>query len=384
MERRLTQPRVDSKRRGTSAPETHAPDPVSWVSNLAPYDPVSSLAKIWDKPKQTPFKLDWNESTIPPSPRVYESIVTFLSHSNHLNWYPELGSRGLSDCISDYVGLPSENILVSNGSDDALELVCKTFLGPDDRILVPMPTYTHFLVYVEARGAHVEPFYSNDVYDADIQGLKKALTKDTRLVYLVSPNNPTGVTYDSDEVSELCEAYPDTLFLVDEAYYEFYGASVVQLVQQYSNLVVTRTFSKCFGIAGLRMGYLCTSTGVMTHLKKVFNPKSVNRLGQIAAMACLSDLPYYEEYAEEVRLAGQLFKLEMKKRGLELKTTPANFAMLKVPNPIRFCQLLEDEGVYVRDRSTQPRLEGCVRISIPNIEQTQELIRRIDRVLDLM
>lgn len=384
MERRLTYPVVEKERQGRSAPQPEAPAPVSWVNDLAPYDPVSSLVKIWNKPAQTPFKLDWNESTIPPSPKVYEAIVSFLSHSNHLNWYPELGSRGLAECLSEYVDLPSENILVSNGSDDALELVCKTFLGPGDKVVVPMPTYTHFLVYVQARGALVEPFYSNDIYDADTDGLSNVLTQDTRLAYLVSPNNPTGVTYSSEEVSQLCESYPGTLFVVDEAYFEFHGASVVQLVQQYSNLVVTRTFSKCFGIAGLRIGYLCAATDTMTHLKKLFNPKSVNRLGQIAAMACLSDLPYYEAFVQEVALSRKLLKLELEKRGLKVRTTPANFILLKVPDPVNFCSLLEEEGVYIRDRSTQPRLEGYVRISVPNVAQTQELIQRIDKVLDRM
>jgi len=363
------------------AREPENPCPVRWLENLSPYDPVSSLVKIWEKPNQDPLKLDWNESTIPPSPKVYEAIVSFLSHSNHLNWYPELGSSSLCAAISDYVGLSAENILVTNGSDDALELVCKAYLGPSDRVVVPMPTYTHFLVYVEARGAEVVPFDPADIFDPETDRLCGFLTADTKLVYLVSPNNPTGITYSEEEVEKLLTVYPGTLFIVDEAYFEFHGESVAALVENHDNIVVTRTFSKCFGIAGLRIGYLCAGAGIMNQLKKLFNPKSVNRLGQIAAMACLSDLPYYGAFVDEVGRARELFREEMARRGMEVRTTPANYVLMKVPDPVGFCEALVEEGVYIRDRSQLARMENYVRISIPTVAQTTELIRRVDRAL---
>jgi histidinol-phosphate aminotransferase len=369
---------VETETRETTA----SPDPVEWVEGIAAYQPVSSLDRIWANPSQVPLKLDWNESSIPPSPKVYQAIVQFLSHSNHLNWYPELGSRSLADALSDYVRLPADSILVTNGSDDALDLICKTYLGPHDKVLVPMPTYTHFLVYVEARGARIASFHSSDLFDADIDALDRAVTHDTKLVYLVSPNNPSGVTYATEDVARLCANHPNTVFIVDEAYHEFYGRSVAPLVPEYANLVVTRTFSKCFGIAGLRVGYLMAGPGMMAQLKKLYNPKSVNRVGQIAALACLSDLPYYQRYVEEVTAARTLLRTELARRNLELIPTPANYALLKVPDPERFCNLLACEGVYVRDRSSLPRLEGYVRISIPTVAQARDLIDRIDRVLD--
>jgi histidinol-phosphate aminotransferase len=370
-----------------SVDEPHAesavkPAPVKWLDQLAPYDPVSSLKKIWDRPGQEPLKLDWNESTIPPSPKVYQSIVSFLSHSNHLNWYPELGSANLCEAIADYVSLVPGNVMVTNGSDDALELICKTYLGPGDRVVAPIPTYTHFLVYVQARGAELAFFEPADIFSPEIDGLMGFITPETRLVYLVSPNNPTGVTYSQAEVERLLKAFPGTMFIVDEAYHEFHGESVVGLVSRYDNLVVTRTFSKCFGIAGLRMGYLCTSEPVMVQLRKLFNPKSVNRLGQIAAMACLSDLDYYGRFVDEVTRAKRFFRDEMARRGFDVKTTPANFVLLQVEDPKAFCLALEEQGVYVRDRSSLARLHNYIRISIPTVVQTEDLLCRIDRALE--
>lgn len=369
----------------SDARSNRAPAPVRFLDAVEAYEPTSSLEKIWSKPGQEPLKLDWNESTVPPSPKVYEAIVRFLSFSNHLNWYPELRSHSVCDAIGEYVRLPGDNVMVTNGSDDALELICKTYLGPRDNVLIPMPTYTHFFVYVKARGAEIVPFYASDPLDADPAALKRALrASKPRLAYLVSPNNPTGVTYDADLMEDLLSEFPETLFIVDEAYHEFYGRSVVGMVNEHPNLVVTRTFSKCFGIAGLRIGYLCAGEGVMAQLKKLYNPKSVNRLAQVAAVAALSDLDYYRAFAEEVRQAKQILKDEMGMRGIDIKLTPANFVLMKVPDPSRFCALLEEEGVYVRDRSNLPKLEGYVRISIPNVAQTRDLISRMDRVLAVM
>ncbi len=352
------------------------------LTHLAPYGAVSSLDRIWERPGDQHFKLDWNEASVPPSPRVYEAIVSFLSHSNHLNWYPQLGSRSLADSLSEYTGVPAEQIIVTNGSDDALELVCKTFLDRDDAVLVPQPTYTHFIVYVQSRGATVVDFFADDIFDADIDRLEAQVrVGGFKLVYLVSPNNPTGVVYTRDQVERLLRAAPSTLFIVDEAYHEFYGESVVGLVNEYENLVVTRTFSKCFAIAGLRIGYLCTSEYVQSELQKPFNPKSVNRLGQVAAQACLDDLPYYRRYVVEVDKARDYLVPQLQQRGLATYPTPANFILVQVPEPKRFCALLADQGVHIRDRSDLPRLPNFVRITLPTREQADEVLRRIDHVL---
>lgn len=356
--------------------------PASVLPHLAPYQPTSSLDRIWERPGQQHFKLDWNEASVPPSPRVYQAIVSFLSNSNHLNWYPELGSRSLATSLSDYTGISPDQILITNGSDDALELVCKTFLGPGDRVLVPQPTYTHFLVYVQTRGAQIVDFFSRDIFDADIERLEAEVRGDRfKLVYLVSPNNPTGVVYTREEVTRLCRAAPNTLFVVDEAYHEFYGETVVDLVDEFENLVVTRTFSKCFGIAGLRIGYLCTSDAMMRELARPFNPKSVNRLGQVAAQACLEDLPYYRWYIDEVARARSFMVRELNTRGLRTYATPANFILVEIHEPTRFCALLADEGVHIRDRSDLPRLPNFVRMTLPTRDQAVEVLRRIDQVL---
>lgn len=352
------------------------------VKSIQPYIPTSSLNKIEQKPEQVPFKLDWNESTIPPSPKVFQALARCLGGANELNWYPELSSQRLVSKLAEYVGLDADHILVTNGSDDALELVCKTYLNPDDEVIIPSPTYTHFLVFAGARGAKLISVYNDEPMESNLRMILQALTYETKLLYLVNPNNPTGVCYTEAEIRHILETAPHTLVIVDEAYFEFCGRTVVQLVREYDNLIVTRTFSKSFGIAGLRVGYLLTSPRIMIDLKRLFNPKSVNLFGQVAAEAALCDIDYLNDYVAQVTESKRLIVAFLRGRGIEACETPANFILFKVRDTKRFCRFLEDEGVYARDRTNLPQMKGFIRMSVGTVEQAKEIIVRFERALE--
>lgn len=352
------------------------------VARLSPYEPTTSLDHIQAHAWQTPFKLDWNEATIPPSPRVLEAIARFLGNSHHLNWYPELYSRRLQESLAGYTDLPSaDHLLVTNGSDDALALVCNTFLDPADEVVVPSPTYTHFLVFAQAKGGRLVRVRFDDPFEVQLDRILAAISPRTKVIYLVSPNNPTGVVYERAAVERVLDHAPHAIVIVDEAYHEFYGQTVMPLVRTRTNLVVTRTFSKSFGMAGLRIGYLAAHPDVVTELKRIFNPKSVNVLGQIAARAALGDLDYLNRYVSEVNASKPLLVDFFESRGIDVRDTPANYILFRPPDPRAFCERLAEAGVYVRDRSTIAQLEGFVRMSIGTVAQTREVIERIDRVL---
>ena len=360
------------------------PTPSRYVAGIRPYEAVSSRDKIAARPDQVPYKLDWNESTIPPSPKVLTAITRFLSNTHHLNWYPELYSKRLLGSLSGYVGVPEECLLVTNGSDDALDLICRTYLEPGDEVIVPSPTYTHFLVYAGEHGGQILRVYAEDPFRQNIEGIIKSVGYGTKVIYLVSPNNPTGVMYEGDALRRILEAAPRAIVIVDEAYYEFCGRTVVPLIEEYPNLVVTRTFSKSFGIAGLRIGYAVAQPEVIDTLKRVFNPKSVNVLGQIAAEAALGDREYLDAYVSSVATAKEQLAAYFAAKGLECHVTPANYILVRVPDPKRFCALLEEEGVYIRDRSTIPQMQHYVRMSVGTVEQAREIEERLDRVLERM
>lgn len=362
--------------------ERTVPEVNEAVKSIKPYVATSSLDKIAQRPDQVPYKLDWNESTIPPSPRVQEALSNLLVGGHPLNWYPEQRNQKLMSALSAYTGLDAESILVTNGSDDALELVCKTFLNNDDEVIVPSPTYTHFLVFAGAMGAKLIRVYNDEPTRSNLKMILQALTYDSKLLYLVNPNNPTGVMYTEEQIRLILETAPHTVVIVDEAYYEFAGKSVAHLVNEYENLVVTRTFSKSFGIAGLRIGYLLASPRLIVELTRLHNPKSVNLFAQVAAEAALSDLEYLYRYIDEVTRAKTILVDFLRSRGVHALETPANYVLVRVPDTRRFCQLLEDENIYVRDRNDIPQMKGYIRMSVGTVEQTEEIMQRIERVLE--
>lgn len=353
------------------------------IRQLKPYQVVSSLEHIHARPEQVPHKLDWNEATVPPSPRVIEAISAFLGNTHHLNWYPVLNSTNLIERLARFHGVPGERMLITNGSDDALDTVCKTYLDAGDPVLVASPTYQHFLVFAQSRGAEIVHHYADDPFATDVDGLIAALAAvRPKVFYLVNPNNPTGTLYRPDEIARLLEAAPGTLVIVDEAYSEFAGCSAIGLLHEYSNLIVTRTFSKAYGMAGLRIGYALAHERVVEDLRRVFNPKSVNVLAQVGAMAALDDQKWLRWYIGEVDAAKALMAEWFAARGLEFRTTPANFVMVRFDQAAWVVRLLMEEGVYVRDRSHVPHLSGFVRYSVGTVEQTHDVLTRTGRVLD--
>ncbi|MFU8802865.1 MAG: histidinol-phosphate transaminase [Bradymonadaceae bacterium] len=351
------------------------------IQALTPYEAVSSQAAIEAQPdSRTVFKLDWNESTIAPSPRVNEAIALHLTQNRGLNWYPHLGSTDLVKALTEYTGVQPSHLLTTNGSDDALHLVCSTFLDRGDEVVIPVPTYNHFMVFVQSRGAEIRTTQGESPFSTNLEEIRAAMSPTTRLLYLVSPNNPTGVVYEPADVAALCRDFPNTLIVTDEAYFEFAQVSSIGLVKEFANLIVTRTFSKAFGLAGLRIGYLAAHPELVDGLRRMYNPKSVNSLGQVGATAALGDLDYLNDYLEEVRKAKEILARYFDHRQIDAHITPANFVVFRVDDVQDTLNKLESRGVYVRDRSGYPGLEGCLRMTVGTVEQTLRLIERLDGV----
>ena len=375
---------TDRLARAFSVVRTGRPSVARHVNELKAYEPTSSLASIESRPYQTPFKLDWNESTIPPSPAVAEAIQKHLGGEHHLNWYPEVSCAALRAAISEYVGHPASGILVTNGSDDALDLMCRTYLDEGDEVVLPVPTYTHFQVFAGARGGRLVPVRGDNPLDKNVSGVLDAIGPRTKIVYLVSPTNPTGIVYNEADVREILAAAPRAIVIVDEAYHEFCGYSVAHLTQEYENLVVTRTFSKSFGIAGLRVGYAIAAPSLVGDLLRLYNPKSVNALGQVAARAALQDLDHLNAYVGSVRVGIEMMVEYFTAHGIQCHGTPANFVLVSMPDPSAFAEALAEVGVYVRDWSRVDQMEHLLRMSVGTAEQTEEVLRRVSHTLDRM
>ncbi|TFG40695.1 MAG: histidinol-phosphate aminotransferase family protein, partial [Syntrophobacterales bacterium] len=295
------------------------------VQSSKPYDPVSSLQAIKANRRMIHYKLDWNESTVAPSPRVFEALRRFLDAESLIHWYPDPSHEELHLRISEYVKCPTGQILVTNGSDDALALACQTYLKFGDGVVAPFPTYKHFLQFAELAVAGVRLVRKDDPFSVSLRDIGAAIDGRTKMVYLANPNNPTGTLFPPAEIAGLAGRHPHALFLVDEAYYEFSGCSCTAMIRSLPNIMVTRSFSKCFGLAGLRIGYVVAPEEIIRNLRRVHNPKSINKMAQVAAAAALGDLDYYRDYVAGVKRSAAMTRRFCDDHGIVCRLSHANF-----------------------------------------------------------
>ncbi len=356
--------------------------PNRFVEGIDIYNPSVSLDKIDYSGSLTPLKLDWNEATIPPAPEVKQALSAIIKRNNTLNWYPELFSKSLVRALADYTGRREDEIVVTNGSDDGLVLILRTFLEPGDHVVIPHPTYTHFLTQAETVGALISKPVTRTPFQPDSSVIINNTTADTKLVYIVNPNNPTGTLLPVKEIERLLKRYPNTIFLIDEAYYEFAGETATGLVSLYPNIIISRTFSKAFAMAGLRVGYIVANTAVITLLKRLLNPKSVNIFAQTAAIAALKYRHYTESYVQAVHQSKELFISFLRSRNITVFDSRANFVMVEHPHHKQLLAQLEQHNVFTRDRSNFAGMEHFFRITLGTIDQTKELIRRFEMILN--
>jgi len=291
-------------------------------------------------------KLDWNESPIAPSPHVLQWLHNVLiKHRTFvLNDYPDIEAQELCKHLQDYTGIPASGIRAFNGSDDALRTICETFLSVGDRVGVEGITYTQPHTFIRMMGANAVRRMPFD------------------MVYIVNPNNPTGQLYSPSLIKGICSAAPATLFVVDEAYYEFSGVTVADLVEVYNNLIITRTFSKAFGLAGMRVGYTLSSADLACQLDLVRNGKNVNTLAQVAAVAALEDLDYMRAHVEEVTVLRDWICRELAELGFDVVNPLANFLTIRTKEAYELQEHLYKYGILVR--VPPPSLGYMLRVTI--------------------
>lgn len=343
------------------------------ILRLHPYQNGSHSEELILNHKKV-LKLDSNEATNQPSPSVTAALLQYIQNGP-INWYPDVESKSLCRALSDYVNLPTDHILSFNGSDHALETIARTFISSGDEVILFTPTYDHFRVYVESCDGRI----INVAEDSDqtlAQKISGQVNSRTKIIYVVNPNNPTGRLISKKEIAEAAGLFPETLFIIDEAYYEFCELTAKDLIPTHGNLVVTRSFSKAFGLAGLRCGYMLAQPQICEHVAKIRVGKNINALAQVAATAALEDLDHMKRYVEEVQLTKEWLISHLGDMGLTVKNTPLNFILLKTARPKKVTEYLKEHNIYVRDRSNLPGLEGCLRVTIGD----QFLMKRFWRV----
>ena len=313
---------------------------------------------------------DWNESEFPPTNKVFEVMKSFYRYER----YPDINGSQLKNKLSEYVSLPVDFIEVYNGSDDALKDIITVFVDRDTDVLSYQPSYTQVNTFITTNTEnYMKVNIKNplDEHEYDFDYCKVA-----DVVYLVNPNNPTGKLLPVDEIENLVTSYPNTLFIVDEAYYEFAKQSACHLVVSHKNLIVTRTFSKAFGLASVRLGYCMGHPDTLSHLRKIRNGKAVNALAQLCGVAALDDLDYLDSRIDEMNDAKKFF-VDNLPHGYYAVDSQTNFVLLKTPDSKELLNKMKNNKILIRDRSSFDNLENCVRITIGSKKQ-------IIRVLDVI
>ena len=335
------------------------------ISNLQTYNVGgrSDLSSDWEC-------FDWNESEFPPTNKVFEVMKSFYRYER----YPDITAKQLKNKLSEYVSLPVDFIEVYNGSDDALKDIITVFVDRDTKVLSYQPSYTQVNTFITTNTenymkVNIKDPLGKHEYDFNY-------CKINEVVYLVNPNNPTGKLLPVEEIEKLVKTYPNTLFIVDEAYYEFAKQSCSHLVVSHKNLIVTRTFSKAFGLASVRLGYCMGHPDTLSHIRKIRNGKAVNTLGQLCGIAALNDLDYLQSRIDEMNDAKKFF-IDNLPNYYNALDSDANFVLVKTPDSKKLLEKMKENKILIRDRSAFDNLENCVRITIGSKKQ-------IIRVLDVM
>lgn len=347
-----------------------------FLRNLAPYKVASH--KIWEVPieeRHKILKLDWNEATISPSPLVHQHLNDLLNNNPAFNLYPSTYNEKLHNLLATYAELPKENLQYFASSDVLHEYIARVYISVGDPVLILGPTYDNFRLTCEAQGGKVEySEFTNDfkiseeIFENDIHRTNPSL------VYICNPNNPTGNLLPLSYIEKLLEYFPETLFLIDEAYYEFTEVTAKDLIYKYENLLISRTMSKAFALASFRIGYLISCSRNIMTISKVRNPKNFTTFAQVAAMAALSDIPYMKNYVREVYLAKLQFMNFVKSMDpfIQFFNNNGNFLLIRVSEIKEkegLISYLEANNIFVRDFSHSKHLLDCFRITIGTREQ---------------
>ena len=323
------------------------------------------------------MRLDFNENTAGCSPRILQRLTEITAED--LARYPE--RQPLEALAAQHVGLAPAQLLLTNGVDESIHLMCETYLESRDEVLLAAPTFSMYEIYAAATGARVIRVQCDDDFCFPSRELLKSISPATRLIAIASPNNPTGTVASRDEVLEIAAAAPDAAVLVDEAYYEFHGTTVIPEIATAPNLFVARTFSKAYGLAGLRIGLLCGPTSQMSSLRRTSSPYNVNALALLALPAALQDKQHVDDYVCQVKQGRERLARELLELGIGFWPSQANFLLIKIGVCHReFVSAMRQRGILVRDRSTDPGCDGCVRITLGTNAQTDRLIEVLREV----
>jgi histidinol-phosphate aminotransferase len=330
------------------------------------------------------LRLHQNENTGGCSPKVLEALRSL--RADQIGFYPPY--KAVTDACALHFGVTADHIALTNGLDEGIMALSVTFLrptsgGPVPEAIVPEPAFEIYRFDTAVAGGRLVQVPPRPDFQLPLDDLLAAVTPATRVVFLTNPNNPTGVTTKLDAIRRIAAAVPrEVVVFVDEAYAEFSGESFLPLLPEYPNVIVGRTFSKAYGLAGLRIGCLIGAPDRLNAVRHAIPVYSVNVAAVVALQAALKDVEHLRGYVRQVGESKALLYAACDRLGLQYWQSGANFVLVCAGE--RTSDLVRgaaERGVYIRDRSTEPGCAGCIRIATGIVEHTQRCISVMEEVL---
>lgn len=331
------------------------------------------------------LRLHLNENTAGCSPRVIEALRALTREDAAC--YPDYDTT--LDACARRLNVAREQLLLTNGLDEGI-LACsitalRTRAVAAPEAIVVVPAFDMYPACAEAAGGKVVEIRCDDNFEFPLQSVLRALTPNTRIIYLTTPNNPTGRPIARDAIVRIAAAAPNALLFVDEAYVDFGGQSLVgseQFPNQMPNVVVGRTFAKAYGLAGLRAGALIGTPDTLAPIRRVVPPYSLNVFASAALQAAVADLEYYSWYLTQVRASKDMLYELLDRHQVRHWKSEANFVLVDFgPRAKRIVDGLAARQVFVRDKSRDASCPGCVRITAGVVEHTNRCISALEEVL---
>lgn len=323
------------------------------------------------------LRLDFNENTVGCSPRVAEFLRDRLS-AGGISVYPEYTETRAA--LARFFQVQPEQFVLTNGTDEAIQIFIHTYVNAGGRVVLLRPAYAMYRFYAEVAGAEIhEVDYRPPLMDFPLQELLAAITPDTRAVLIANPNNPTGTGTALEGIERILKRARRAAVFVDEAYYEFSGVTALAAIDRAPNLFVSRTFSKVYGMAAMRLGCLFSNAANIAYLHKAQSPYSVNALAALAVQAAIEDTSYVENYVAEVLASRELLCVGLEKLGIPYVPSSANFVLMNVGRrALEVRDRLRERSILVRDRSYE--VPGCVRVTAGTREQIRVLLAALEEI----
>ncbi len=346
------------------------------ILKVAPYVPGKPIEEVKrELGLKNVVKLASNENPFGPSAKVLKAIA---AESKNLNRYPDGQCFYLRRELAKRLKINPAQLIFGNGSDEIIVMAIRAFVLPDEEVIIARPSFLIYEIAAQAAGAQIVDVPLKN-FRYDLEGMKERITPKTKIIFIGNPDNPAGTYVGKNALLNFLNTIRrDILVFIDEAYYEFVRGKdypqTVPLLKDFKNLIITRTFSKLFGLAGLRIGYGMADSEIIDCLNRVREPFNVNSLAQAAALACLKDGAYYKRIAKSVDEQKEFLYKQLSRMGLSVQPSSTNFILIDVKEPASMvAQALLKKGIIVRDMSPWG-MERIIRVTVGTKAENQRFL----------